>query len=303
MTIFEKKSHKIRMKISAHIGKAIIGLGTALTATLNVQAQEGNGYTPDTQRLAALFETLRNSDSDSLSNVVSQQIGQELGLLLQNDSTFDYRFEELANMGKCYSDDKELRIYTWNYPLSDKTYGYGGFLQLKPNKKRTKQKVKPIPLKIKGNSYTPGTGSRIGTDNWYGALYYNAIKAKKDGNEYYILLGWGGGDALTDFKVAETLKLSKNEKTATFGSVSPFKGAGKTSNRIVLQYNNEARVALNYDKDNKRIVMDHLSPSEPFYKGLYSYYGPDFTYDAYQFDKKSKGQWILIENIDAKNSE
>ncbi|MBR6105210.1 MAG: hypothetical protein IKP81_09165 [Paludibacteraceae bacterium] len=291
------------MKTRTDIKKVFVVLGALIASPLGVDAHERETYSPDTQHLVELFDHLRSSDNDSLSIAVSKQISQEMGDLLQNDSTFDYHFDELANMGKCYSDDKELRIYTWNYPLSDKTYGYGGFIQLKPSKKRTKQKVKPIPLKVRGSSYTPGTGSRIGTDNWYGALYYNAIKTKKDGNEYYILLGWGGGDALTDFKVAETLKFSKNEKTATFGSVSPFKSAGKSSNRIVLQYNNEARVALNYDKDNKRIVMDHLSPSDPFYKGLYSYYGPDFTYDAYQFDKKSKGQWLLIENIDAKNSE
>lgn len=291
------------MTVRTNIKRLVVGVATFFAAAQGASAQSAKGYTPNTQHLVSLFDSLRASESDSLSKSISLEISQELGKLLENDSTFDYRFEELRHMGKCYSDDKELRIYTWNYPLSDKTYGYGGFLQLKPTKKRAKQHIKPIALSTNGNAYTPNAGNKIATNNWYGALYYNATLTKKDGNEYYILLGWGGGDALTDFKVAETLKFSKNEKTATLGGVSPFKGAGKASNRIVLQYNNDARVALNYDKDNKRIVMDHLSPSEPFYKGIYSYYGPDFTYDAYQFDKKSKGQWKLIENIDAKNNE
>ncbi|MCQ2208084.1 MAG: hypothetical protein MJZ02_07700 [Paludibacteraceae bacterium] len=291
------------MNKNTYLKKVVMCAASTFACTFGAYAQGEKGYAPDTQHLTELFDALRNSGNDSLSNAISQQIGEELGQLLQNDSTFDYRFDELRNMGKCYSDDKNLRIYTWNYPLSDKTYGYGGYLQMKPSKKRAKQHVKPIPLNTNGNAYTPSTGNKIATNNWYGALYYNAILAKKDGNEYYILLGWGGGDALTDFKVAETLKLSKNGKQATFGSVSPFKGTGRASNRIVLQYNNDARVSLTYDKDNKRIVMDHLSPSEPFYTGIYSYYGPDFTYDAYQFDKKSQGQWKLVENIDAKNSE
>lgn len=291
------------MKTRTDIKKVFVVLGAAIATSLGVDAHERETYSPDTQHLVELFDNLKSSDNDSLSIAVSEQISQEMGNLLQNDSTFDYHFDELANMGKCYSDDKELRIYTWNYPLSDKTYGYGGFIQLKPSRKRGKQHRKPIALTTNGSAYIPSAGSRIATNNWYGALYYKAIKTKKEGNEYYILLGWGGGDALSDYKVAETLKLAKNGKTATLGSVTPFKGKGKPANRIVLQYNNDARVALNYDQNNKRLIMDHLAPSDAFYKDIYSYYGPDFTYDAYQFDKKSKGQWLLIENIDAKNSE
>lgn len=275
-----------------------------LIYSIGLSAQTADEETTVCPHIELLFDSLRASDNDSLSLSLSKQIDKELGLYLaSDDSSFYAPLNELKYLGKCYSDDGELRIYTWSFPLSDKTYGYGGYLQLKPTKKRTKNKVKPIRLSNNGTSYLPKTGMRIASTKWYGALYYNAIATKKNGEDYYILLGWAGNDAVSDFKIVETLKFQNNEKSAMFGAVSPFQGGGKTTNRIVLQFNNNAKVALNYDAHNKQIIMDHLSPSDPFYKGIYSYYGPDFTYDAYQYDKKEKGIWKLQENIDAKNKD
>lgn len=203
-------------------------------------------------------------------------------------------------LGKCYSNDGELRLYTWNYPLQDKTHGYGGYIQCRPTKRSRKQH--PIALTTSSEAYIPKEGERISPANWYGALYYKAIKAKKDGQDYYLLLGWCGNDALSDAKIVETLKISQNKKTATFGGTRAFLAKKKSANRVVLQYNSSAKVTVDYNDAEKRIVMDHLSPSEPFYKDIYSYYGPDFSYDAYAYDKKT-GQWRLEEDIDQKNKE
>ena len=54
---------------------------------------------------------------------------------------------------------------------------------------------------------------------------------------------------------------------------------------------------LRYSEDDKLIIFDHLSPSDPKYVDKFRYYGPDFSNDALLFDK---GVWIYIPNIDFK---
>jgi hypothetical protein len=46
------------------------------------------------------------------------------------------------------------------------------------------------------------------------------------------------------------------------------------------------------------IVMDNLVPSDPNYKGVFRFYGPDFSYNGYKFEK---GKWVLYNNIDLRN--
>ena len=42
--------------------------------------------------------------------------------------------------------------------------------------------------------------------------------------------------------------------------------------------------------------MDHLAPQDASMKRMYSFYGPDFTYDALYWNK---GHWKLEEQIEA----
>lgn len=254
--------------------------------------------------LVSLFNELKLSDNDSLSNNISLRIEQKLCEELRTDDSSFYRpYSQLVNLGKCYSEDKELRIYTWSYPLQDKSFGYGGIIEFKPTKKRKKANIKPIILNAHEGNYMPQIGNKISSSNWYGALYYKIIPTKFDGKTYYILLGWSGYDAVSDFKIAETLRIENMGKRVIFGGVNLFKGKGRAQNRILLQFSNDAHVALNYDPEGEKIIMDHLSPSLPGYQGVYSYYGPDFSYDAYVFDKKNNGLWMLQEDIDVKNKE
>jgi hypothetical protein len=56
-------------------------------------------------------------------------------------------------------------------------------------------------------------------------------------------------------------------------------------------------MSLRFEADNF-IVFDHLSPVSPEYKDNYQYYGPDFSFDSFNFEK---GSWILKNDIDIRN--
>jgi hypothetical protein len=68
--------------------------------------------------------------------------------------------------------------------------------------------------------------------------------------------------------------------------------------RVVFSFNAQAVMLLRFNKKKKMIVFDHLSPASPSQKGQFRYYGPDFTYDGFQF---KKGKWNYRSNLDLRN--
>ncbi len=269
----------------------ILSLFIALSAQAAQTEAKTEAQTSE-NRLAILFDSLRSCEVDSTKDRLSAEISQELGDILRNPESFKKDFKQLPNLGKVYSDDKKVRIYTWSYPYADRSNGYGGFIQT-----QLKEKVVTTPLIIQKEAYRPNQQGKIATNNWYGSLYYKVFLVKNKREKYYIALGWSGYDAASDFKIIETINID-NKGNASFGKMV-FEKKGKNDSRIILEYGSEAKIALNYDASSKRIIFDHLSPIEPGYKDLRVYYGPDFTYDAYNL---KKGIWTLTENIDARNS-
>ena len=246
------------------------------------------------KRIADLFDSLRISSSDNEKKKINDKITKLFAEELQNPASFSNSYSSLNFVGKVFSDDGKVKIYTWNYPLADKTYYYGGFIQYKTKNKT----VKTIPLTIKTEAYQPLNNKRILPNDWYGALYYRVIPVKYKENDYYVLLGWARNNAASDYKLIEILNFDE-KGNASFGKLV-LKQKNKTHQRFVLQYNAEAKVSLTYDSKIKKIIFDHLAPPEPVYANVYSYYSPDFTYDAFFL---KKGKWEFEENIDARNKE
>ena len=74
----------------------------------------------------------------------------------------------------------------------------------------------------------------------------------------------------------------------------------KNQVRVILEYSKDAGVSLQYNSKLKMIVYDHLVPMDGAPIGMYAFYIPDFTYDAYQF---KKGKWIHRSMVDPENLE
>ncbi|MDR1729819.1 MAG: hypothetical protein LBR52_04065 [Prevotellaceae bacterium] len=246
------------------------------------------------KRIAGLFDSLKISSSDSEKKAINDKITKLFTEELQNPESFSNSYSSLNFVGKVLSDDGKVKIYTWNYPLADKTYHYGGFIQYKTKDKT----VKTIPLTVKNEAYQPLNNKRIPANDWYGALYYRIIPVKYRKENYYVLLGWARNNAASEYKLIEILNFDA-KGNALFGKLV-LKQKNKTHQRFVLEYNAEAKISLAYDSKMKKIIFDHLIPLEPVYTNVYSYYGPDFTYDAFRL---KKGKWEFEENIDVKNKE
>ena len=156
----------------------------------------------------------------------------------------------------------------------------------------------------KTDPYTPKPEGIIDAKNWYGALYYKLIPFGHHGKTEYLLIGWDGGTTGSNFKLMDVLTFSGN--SPRFGS-PVFKVNRTTLKRVVYEYSNMANMSMRFDEKNGRVVFDHLSPESPALTGVYSYYIPDMTYDAYHYDYDSE-IWVLQEDVimtnpDDKNDE
>jgi hypothetical protein len=260
----------------------------------------GNPY----EELQKIFKEISENRNDAIKLQLNEQLKKKIGKMLRESESFSQPYNELPNLGKIYSDDGKVRIFTWAFPLEDKSYQYGGFVQYK-----TRKGVVTTPLRFRNDPYLPSKIGKISPQNWYGALYYKVFKVKKRRDVYYIALGWSGNNAASDFKVIEPMEFSKDGKLSYFGkevfTIPKAPDAPRTRSkslpyRDVLEYSSDGRTALDYDINKKMIIFDHLVPIEPIYTDIRSYYGPDFTYDAYILEK---GEWKFIENIDARNTE
>ncbi|RUT78921.1 hypothetical protein [Ancylomarina longa] len=235
------------------------------------------------------FENLLQADADSLKLSICYNIQETLKNILLQPKSFDYPFSSLNRMGKLFSPDQAFRIYNWNCVLADGTYRYYGLIQL--------QKRGKLQVEVWTDSCIDhGMESQQIAINWMGALYYKVIPFRVKDGEAYVLLGWDGNNYITNKKIIEILSFDKNGKSQ-FGKPIIY-WRGKMLNRVVFEYAKQARMSVQYQEKEKRIVFDHLAPSSPNYQNQFEYYGPDLSYDALVY---KNGFWRLVENIDVRN--
>jgi hypothetical protein len=104
----------------------------------------------------------------------------------------------------------------------------------------------------------------------------------------YALLGMRHNAYVSKTKVIEILSFSG--KKAKFGK-RVFKYDRKDDKdkikqkqqRILMEYNHLVSMTLTYDERYKMIVFDHLTPESSKLKGIRRFYGPDGSYDAFQY--------------------
>lgn len=236
-----------------------------------------------------LLVRLPNGASDAERDTISESLKRELERILQRDDAFTLDLGALP-ISRVDAPDGTFRLLTWNVLRSDGSHRYEGWLLARNGKK-----VKLHALSD-GTTKLPAPESpELGSDRWYGALYYQVIPVKKGAKTYYTLLGWKGYSRVETRKVIEVLHF-KGEQVR-FGA--PLFGSGRVkANRKVFGYSFQASMMLRHDPANARIVLDHLSPARADMEGQWAFYGPDLSYDAFVWDKD---HWRFERDVDARN--
>ena len=221
------------------------------------------------------------------ANVMFYHLFEEI---LHNTLSFYYPFDSLKkDINLRTSPDKKFRIITWNIPKEDGTYIYFGFLQTMHPKVKNY-----VVYELTDKSAMVKNPETYISDNtkWFGMLYYTIIPC----GDYYTLLGWDGNDKLTARKFIDVLSFKK-DGSPLFGK-DVFKMPKKFPKRVMLEYNAQLTITLQYNEAVNAIVFDNLIPKESYLEGQYQFYGPDFSYDTFIL---KHGKWDFEENVDVKN--
>lgn len=233
---------------------------------------------------------MRSAIKDAEKKKLNQEFKDYLLETILIPDSYTYNFVKLKTLGVIDSPDKNLRIFNWNIQLEDESNLFFGFIVRKGNKKKNK-----IIELINKNIVYEMPKEIVQESNWYGALYYKIIPTKKGKKDIYTLLGWRSNGNISNMKIIDVLQINGNH--AKLGA-NIFQTKTEKLKRVVLEYSKKATVTVRYEPKLDRIVFDHLSPESPSMKGLYEYYIPDMSYDAYTFENDL---WILKEDVIAVN--
>ncbi|MEN9700222.1 MAG: hypothetical protein RLZZ301_1420 [Bacteroidota bacterium] len=247
------------------------------------------------QKAAEKLTSIYVCKDDAKIEALHLQFKKAMTELVKSDGFFDYKLQQLK-IGDLKSGDKTVRVLTWNIEYSDLSYTYGGFIL---RREEGRDRVVITELIDKTDPYSAKPEGVIDAKNWYGALYFKIIDFSHQGKTEYLLFGYDGATTMSNFKVLDVLSFSG--QTPRFGS-PVFKDQKVTRKRVVFEYSNMASMSLVFEPKRSRIVADHLSPETPALDGVFSYYFPDLSYDAYVFDYDSE-LWILHTDVVATNPE
>lgn len=244
-------------------------------------------FTEQISKLNNIGKVIISNVSDEKKLEANSQFKTELKSVINESASYEYNFDSLKTISILKAGN--LKIYNWAIPLSEGTFKYCAFVQLK----KDKDHCQLIELEDKSDEITKPENKVLTPKNWYGALYYKIIVDKKLGQNTYTLLGWDGNNLLTNKKIIDVITID-NRGILKLGAPI-FKMKKSTQRRIIFEYSENAVMSLKYHNNSEQIIFDYLVPTSSKLKGIYEYYGPALNrFDALKLDKS---KWIYQEDI------
>jgi hypothetical protein len=244
-------------------------------------------------QIEPLFARLSENIHDSLKHSLNDSVCVVIEKYAASGFAFNHHFSNLKYLGQITSPDSLLKIITWNLVLNDGTNIYTCYFV-----KREKSGGNEI-YKLSGS----GIKSKLKTDttysqsDWYGALYYDLRPFVSENGVHYILLGIDFNTRLVTRKLIDVLSFKPGGEII-FGRKCFFNGK-EIKHREVFEFTSKAVMTMRFVNDSS-VVFSHLSRFSPGMPDLPLYYGPDQSYDAYNF---SDGMWRLVPDIDIRNKD
>ena len=276
--------------------KKVLLLATTLLLSMTTfcQTADTNLLKTALSRLVVMGDSILKGSNDTVRVDANQSFSLLLDSILNLKSSEYLSFHEVKALSFIKSPDNAFVIYNWMcqtyFPYPQ--YKYFGYLRtLSKNGSSIKL------YKLNEQAYEDNQereAGRTGPENWTGCVYYKILLSKYKNKTNYVLLGWAPHNQLSTRKIIESLSISNSR--IQFG-VPIFKTGSKPRPRVIFEYSYKATMSLNYNSNNKMIVFDNLSSSDPRpeMKTVYSTYGPDMSYNGLKFEK---GFWVLYKDID-----
>jgi hypothetical protein len=208
-----------------------------------------------------------------------------------------YDLNTLDQFSEMWSKDSTLRIRSWYFALDDEYKQYNFHIDYFQNDSL-------VSFGLSSNSQINGSEAFYGKvcnkqDSIFfkeGYFFYDLITTEGKFETYYTLLGWSKDNLTSQKKIIQTFKLNNKENCLDFSPSILESAEGKATYQRIFEYGAQNTMKLKYIGEQEWILMDHLSPPTSQYEGVYEYYGPDLSFDAYVWNNN---RWQLKKDVDA----
>ncbi len=214
---------------------------------------------------------------------------------LKNSGSFNYTFDSLSNyISILYPADNSFRIFSWQFTKDNGGYRYFGAIQMNQS-----AELKLFPL-IDFSDSIPAENlihSKLNPNQWHGCVYYNILEHKHKKKTYYTLFGWDGNDLWSTKKLMDVLHFENGKPVFGYPFIENPENEKQLLHRFIIQFRKDASVTLNYNKEEKKIIFDHLTAPEQRLSDMSFTFLPDGTYSGFKW---KKGRWQFVEKIKIK---
>ena len=269
-------------------------IGFSLSARANNATQEDSvleNATINEHKIEELSSLILTEISDAKKDSISDELKTLLSKELTKKQAFSFAFNSVKSLTILTPKDSAFRIFNWSIAYLDGTHSYEcALLKRKEGKNTSLTFLEPYQQTPDKETLTQATGDE---SHWLGGLYYQIIEKKGKFQTYYTMLTWDGNNLLTNKKHIEVMWF--NQKGAVKFGAPIFKSNRKTASRILFEFGGQHAMKLSYDEESDHIIFDYLVPLNPRLEGVYEYYYPDVTQDAYKWNGDA---WVFHKLID-----
>ena len=242
--------------------------------------------------LKILAKTLITDSTTAGRMIADSQFVRTLIRALQVKNSFQYPFDSITGISKLYSPDTTFRIFTWSIEFDEYYSRQRGAIQFRTND----GSLKLIPLRDYSEFTENPMDSIRNRNNWIGAVYYNIIKTKYRGKNFYTLFGFDNNSAMSTKKWIEVLTFNEKNEPLFGGQYFAFNEdsiPGPTQYRFSIEYKKNASALVNYAADMQIILIDHLvsETDEPENKWTLV---PDGDYEGFKWQN---GKWVHLNKV------
>ncbi|MGB0840133.1 MAG: hypothetical protein ACPGXL_08335 [Chitinophagales bacterium] len=257
-------------------------------------AEDLNTLQTQEKVLDGLFGKLVKGMNEKQRIAYNDSIIPALVKALRIENSFGYRFDSLPYLSTIYAPDNSFRIFTWLLKKErEGTFKYYGAIQMNT------PELKLIPLFDKSEAIDIPETQELTNEKWFGVLYYGITQKTYADTTYYTLFGWDGHSMKSNKKIADVLFFRAGKPIFGKPMFEVYKdgdNAITVKSRMILEYKEDATIALNYNPDKDAIIYDFLTPEDDGEDakqayGKYYAYIPDGTYLGSQF---IDGVWKII---------
>ncbi|MFK8038320.1 MAG: hypothetical protein AB8B74_08530 [Crocinitomicaceae bacterium] len=247
------------------------------------------------EELVILLKQVRDSKTDSereLHNIDLYQAVKDLGEI---NGILEYPFNKITSMSTIKSPDGEFRLFNWNVENNNLEHSHYCILF---RKSRGSKKQSIIEFKEDKYSIPPKPTNMLTPNKWYGALYYKIVAVKVGNKTLYTIMGYNGGRKSSNKKLLDVFWFKGSKLRIGYPLFEDEDANRQLQRRVFFEYSEQANVSVKFIPEIGKIVFDHLAPENKGLEGMYEYYIPDLTYDAYYW---KDGHWKYQKDIQVGN--